>query len=676
MDQPFPTHTMLKSTGCSCFCRSVFHWEPAKNTTQISLSTTLAPPITLIQAAVTIPPLPLSALGAGSHQVAQPAQTDTQLAVADQPNLTQTLPAQSAEPQQPTAQSQQDKGSALQQHDPSQKKVMQTPPVQYSGYTRAAGTWMQRRKQPQKLLSESSCLSPAQIGLLQNAPVPLDQQQGTLTQAEQAGSPVQQAAGQTSPGKRQKYKQRHQIQQSVVPPKGSLESVTALTASKADTKLDSKPGRWLPPVNMRWQGKPKPPPTLLIHIRVQGSVHGMPTKAHLHVLGRLWCKAWVANATPQHITAEPFLLPAQLLQDESWRQKVFRKLLWLQPPLVQELARAQPGVMLIQAEVPITLLQAVVEDAEQAQRLLQQPDQVQSSQEDAVVHVQLQSRQQQQQQAPAMLLKLETDFLSKEQAVQVQLPVVWLLGADDRASQAFWQLLTSPVQAPDDARQKGASSHAGLTDTKPASPWQAAQHRLRNALSYLGRKQDSVQQPEVPSPQLETAVMSGIQYALIRPTVMRYIDLLSCVLSVLSCFAHDGSDAIQKRVEPVRQSLPSRVRVAYHRQQLQQLQVELQHLGPPSGIVLLHNTELNAQLKHALTSIANQTHRMNMMRLGVSATTHMAGEGLYGIAADDWVMLPIQRGHATGNQLYKLHQKLRGSLTAVLHSVGKRHSKL
>ncbi|KAA6420193.1 MAG: hypothetical protein FRX49_09856, partial [Trebouxia sp. A1-2] len=124
---------------------------------------------------------------------------------------------------------------------------------------------------------------------------------------------------------------------------------------------------------------------------------------------------------------------------------------------------------------------------------------------------------QQQQQPPAMLLRIETDFVCKEQAVHVQLPVVWVLGDDTKASQAIWQLLTSAKQQSGaHAQQQGGDRTMEPDGKKPDSRWQAAQTRLRAALTGSRRQRDPAEQH--PRPQLVTAVMSGIRYALIRPT--------------------------------------------------------------------------------------------------------------------------------------------------------------
>ena len=330
-------------------------------------------------------------------------------------------------------------------------------------------------------------------------------------------------------------------------------------------------------------------------------------------------------------------------------------------------------MILIQAEVPVTLLQTVVQETELQRRLLQRPaGQQQAPPRDEAAKQDLPIMQQQQQ-PPVMLLRIETDFVCKEQAVHVQLPVVWVLGDDTRASQAIWQLLTSAKQQPGARAQQQEADRSMESDGKKTdSRWHAAQTQLRSALSTSWRQRGPAEQQ--PQPQLVTAVMAGIQYALIRPTSMQYVDLLSCVLLVLSRLAGDQHAMLSlQQAEAWLQNLPSRIRAAYHMQQIQQLQQQLQELGSPSGVLMLHSGSVDMRSESALSLIAKQASRMNILRMGVSTTDHMA---LYGISTDDWIRLPVDAGVDYSEHLQRLHQKLRGSLAAILQSLGRKHSKL
>ncbi len=624
-------------------CRSVFHWESVESATQISLSTTLSPPVTLLHATVIIPPLPLLPTNSttASEAPTQPASQAVSERQSDQSLVQSDQPVQALKQQPSTSSSQQHQGGSPQQEGNQQLADQNVEELQQKRQPAASA----KRKLPR-----------LGFGTVQLDPDTAPQQQEAPRQAAIHKSPNRQ-------------RQREQQLQSVDRPKGS-------SGAKPDPNSDPKPGRWLPPVGVRWQGKPRPVPRLSVLIRVQGSVHSMPAQAKLHVLGHHWCKAQLISHTAQHsIRQLPMVLSQQLpqqLQPQSWRQKL---LPWLQPQAAQHQAQApQADVILIQAEVPVTLLQTVVQDTE-LQQLLQRPagqQQVPPRDESAKQELPIM----QQQQPPAMLLRIETDFVCKEQAVHVQLPVVWVLGEDTRASQAIWQLLTSAKQQPGAHAQQQEADRSMEPDGKKAdSRWQAAQTRLRSALTTSWRQRDPAEQQ--PRPQLVTAVMSGIQYALIRPTSMRYLDLLSCVLLTLSRLAGDQHTMLSvQQAEASLQNLPSRIRAAYHMQQLQQLQQQLQQLGSPSGVIMLHSGSVDMRSESALSLVAKQASRMNILRMGVSTTDHMASEGLYGISTDDWIRLPVDAGVDYSEHLQRLHQKLRGSLAAILQSLGSKHSKL
>ncbi|DBA84969.1 TPA: hypothetical protein ACH3X2_005709 [Trebouxia sp. C0005] len=621
-------------------CRSVFHWEPMESATQICLSTTLSPPVTLFHATVIIPPLPL--LPTNSSTPAEALTQPASQAVSDRQSV--RLLVQSD--QQPsTGSSQQHQGTSPQQEVNQQLVNQSVEQVQQQRQPAASA----KRKLP-RLGSGAMQLDPDTAAQEQDAPM--------------------QAAKHKSPNRQ---RQREQQVQSVDRPNGS-------SGAKSDPNPDPKPGRWLPPVTVRWQGKQRHVPKLSVLITVQGSVHSMPAQAQLHVLGLHWCKAQLISHTAQHsIRQLPMVLSQQLPkqpQPQSWRQKLLRTWLWPQPLAALHRAQEhQADVILIQTEIPITLLQTVVHETELQPRMLQRPaGQQQAPPRDEAAKQDLPIMQQQQQ-PPAMLLRIETDFVCKEQAVHVQLPVVWVLGDDTKASQAIWQLLTSAKQQSGaHAQQQGGDRTMEPDGKKPDSRWQAAQTRLRAALTGSRRQRDPAEQH--PRPQLVTAVMSGIRYALIRPTSMRYVDLLSCVLLTLSHLAGDEHAMLSlQQAEASLQKLPSRIRAAYHMQQLQQLQQQLQELGSPSGVIL-HTGSTDTQSEGALSLIAKQARRMSLMRMGVSMTDHMALEALYGISADDWIRLPAGAGIDYSEHLQRLLQKLRGSLAAVLHSLGRKQSKL
>ena len=151
--------------------------------------------------------------------------------------------------------------------------------------------------------------------------------------------------------------------------------------------------------------------------------------------------------------------------------------------------------------------------------------------------------------------------------------------------------------------------------------------------------------------------------------------MLSCVLLVLSRFASSQhATASVQQVEASLQNLPSRLRAAYHRQQLQQLQLQLQDFGPPSGVIVLHTGDIDKRLEHTLSLIAQQASQMNIMRMGISMGSLPASEGFCGISADDWMTWP--KGGSADERLYWVRNRLRGSLMAALQSYRMKSSKL
>ena len=255
--------------------------------------------------------------------------------------------------------------------------------------------------------------------------------------------------------------------------------------------------------------------------------------------------------------------------------------------------------------------------------------------------------------------------------------MVWVLGDDILASQAIWQLLTSAIQQPGaDAVQQDKHSQAESASCKFGSNWQAARSRLTSAMTSFRQRGESAEQPQ---PQFVTVVTAGICYALIRPTTIPHGALLSCVLLVLSRFAgfQHATSSVQQ-VEASLQNLPSRLRAVYHRQQLQQLQLQLQEFGPPSGVVILRtgNCETKA-VEHTLSLIAQQASQMNIMQSGISMGSLPASEGFCGISADDWMTWP-KGGNADchDEHLYWVRNRLRGSLMAALQSYRMQSPKL
>ena len=649
------------------FCRGVFHWKPADAAAQIGLSSTLAPPITLIQASVTLPPLPMTAMPS-KHQAEQAPKSHRQGVPRSQAMLAQQQGVlhHTSKAQRLATQIQQAVPHYQQQSQPNNAEEQQCEAQQPGATLGLLKPAMSTSRQAGQ--TKSGQPTPAQAE---------SARQGEESQAGAAAQQVSTLSQHQSPSSLPKrWRWQRSKSSSQGPPSEDSSAVGRqglAQASQAEQQVSSgdQPtvSRWLPPVGGRWQGKQKPPPKVLIQIRVQGSVHSMPVKAQLHVMGQLWCRAGLlpSGVQPHRLHDHDRVVSVQPTST-SWRQVLASRLPWLQPQSVQQ-QPARQDVMLLQAEVPLSLLQEAVDMAEQ-----QQKDQVPQT---LVERHQLQVTGPRQPsgsscKAPAMLLKLQTDFQTREQAVQVQLPVVWLLGTDQAASQAVWHMLTSAVLKSDSHEPAAQSSSSGAS--KAGTALQSAQHRVRRALNKL--RQESPQQQQ--QPQLATAVMSGVHYVHIQAMCMRPIDMLSCLLLLLAQFARDRSTiGPVEQMEASRQSLPARLRAAYHKHELQELQTRLQSLGPPSGLLLVHNQPADTHLGHVVRLITKQASILGIMKMGISRGSEIGSEGLLGIPADDWVMLPEHIAEArTGLYILRLQQRLQAALSAVVAGLHKSRSKL
>lgn len=489
--------------------------------------------------------------------------------------------------------------------------------------------------------------------------------QASSQQAQESGSVAgMQGDAQGAPARAQQHESSPQAQHQAP----SAGQTAASTASRGTVEVvtEARPSRWLPPVGVRWQaGKQKPPRKALVRISVQGSVHSMPVRAQLRVMGHTWCRAkLLPSGRLQHWVPSSTVPVGQQPGDASWRQLLMHRLPWLRPQPVA-VQQPQPGMLFFQAEVPVALLRAIVDDT--AQQLRDHEHKQPSS------HVLQRPQAQLPTEQPAMLLRLHTDFQTQEQAVQLRLPVVWLLGTDPSASQAVWQMLTATAQAPTQA----SAAHSNLPGNgKASSAWQSAQHKVKQALSMVRRQEPPGQQPQ---PQLETAVMSGVHYAHIQATGMRSVDMLACLLMLLTQFARDAVGGKPMQLEGSLQRLPGRLRAMYHRQELQHLQNQLQHLGPPTGVLLAHGGSVDLKLSHAVGIFMKQASVVGITRMGVmlSRGAHIGSEGLFSIGVDDWVELRHYNGNATAEtQGVRMQQRLRASLTAVVSGLSPSLSKL
>ena len=680
---------------CPWLFRSIFDWASAESAPQITLSTTLAPPITLIRSSVTIPPLPVPDV-LSIKRADQNLQAANPAVVARQQASLQQSPTPTDSASQPEVLG--DPGQQRQlPHDPVQaaEKPQHAEPVTTMAKPAApVGTQTVQPGSVQTQYGQPSMVQPephrqdqqTHSAAAQNKPVTAQSQavaspnrwrwqrsSATSQQAPSQGTGL--AAGMQDEA--QAFLKQTPDPEVTSQAQHQAPSVkqTAPSRSTVGVVTEGRPSRWLPPVGVRWQGgKQKPPPKALIRICVQGSVHSMPVKAQLHVMGQTWCKArLLPSGTLQLRAPSPHAPVGQQLGNTSWRQLLMHRMSWLQPQPI-ECWHAQQAVLFFQSEVPVALLHAIVNNAAQQIRDQQQqnPDQKHLASQGLQASEKQQGKLPAEQ--PAMLLRLQTDFQSREQAVQVHLPVVWLLGTDPPASQAVWQMLAAAPQA-----SNQGSAHSNMPgDVKAGSAWQSAQQKFRRALSVV-RGQEAPGQLQQPQPQLETAVMSGVRYAHIQATRMQSVDMLSCLLMLLTQFTRDSVGAGLMQPEGSLQRLPAKLRAVYHRHELQHLQSQLQDLGPPSGVLLAHGGSMELKLSHAIGLVMKQASAMGIMRLGVTSSrgASVGSEGLLSIPSDDWVELPYLSGDARAEtHVVRMQQRLRNLLTAVVSGLSTQSSKL
>ena len=164
-----------------------------------------------------------------------------------------------------------------------------------------------------------------------------------------------------------------------------------------------------------------------------------------------------------------------------------------------------------------------------------------------------------------------------------------------------------------------------------------------------------------------TCVRNGIQYILIRPTSMRYEDPLSAVLMVLKHLGPDspGSPLVQKQAEEMMQSLPARLRAAFHRQRLQELQQFLEQFGLPNGIILVHDEAFEQRVDRVLTLIARQARQLRLVEVGIATFVNKIPKELYGIPETGWIMLP--NANQSQSDGHKLQQRVQLLMRSQLH---------
>lgn len=673
--------------------RSILDWASADTASQISLSTTLAPPITLIHSCVTIPPLPVSDMLSTKRSDQNPQATDPAVVARQQASL-----QRSSSPRDFATKTQVTGDPGQQRHlpyNPGQAiqaagKPKHAEPV--TSMAKSAAPVGQQRVQPGSVQTQYGQLSMFQpeprtqdqqthIGAAQDKPVwaaASPKRRCWQLSSTSSQQPPAQGTGSAAGMQGDAQGSLKQLPQPEVIPQSQHQAAsvdqTSPSRSAVGGVTEARPSRWLAPVGVRWQGgKQKPPPKALIRICVQGSVHSMPVKAQLHVMGHTWCKARLLPSDALQLRMPSPDAPAQHQSgNTSWQQLLMHSMPWLWPQPVER-QHAQQGMLFFQSEVPVALLHAMVDDAAQQIEDQQQENLDQKHSSSQVLQATKKQEGEAPAEHPAMLLRLQTDFQTREQAVQVQLPVVWLFGTDPPTSQAVWQMLAAASKA----SSQGSAAHSSLpSDVKAGSAWQSAQQKFRRAVSMVRRQEAPGQ---LQQPQLQTAVMSGVRYAHIQATRMQSVDVLSCLLMLLAQFTRDGVGAGPMQLEGSLQRLPARLRAAYHRQELQHLQSQLQDLGPPNGVLLAHGGSVELKLSHAMGLLMKQARAMGILRLGVTLSrgAHVGSEGLLSIPSDDWIEIPHQSGSSRAEMhIVRLQQKLQTSLTAVVSGLSTTLSRL
>ena len=88
------------------------------------------------------------------------------------------------------------------------------------------------------------------------------------------------------------------------------------------------------------------------------------------------------------------------------------------------------------------------------------------------------------------------------------------------------------------------------------------------------------------------------------------------------------------------QTLPARLRAAFHRQQLQAVQQSLQQFGLPNGVILVHDEALDQNVDQVLTMIARQARQLQLVKMGIATSVVKVPKELYGLPDGSWIMLP------------------------------------
>lgn len=578
--------------GLPSACRSAVHWDVASQTSEVTLSQDLAPPLTVFQASVTIPPLPY------------PASAST---LAPQPQQVPLMP--DGTPQ----------GMHSHQEMPSQTEPKQ-------GLKSRLLPWAPKLQQPQSQQKQRQAASTEHSG-----------RDGLM----QTGSAQQHAASDphsTDQG------QKADTMQGSQPRRQQQDKTWA-----GSTKAAEQSGRWFAPPSMRWPVQSKQTAKLRLHIKVLGSAHGMPIIGQLQVLGLLWCKAKLVrdSSTTDSARSPSESISAAAAQVGSFASRLYPRFLWKNAEQPQSSA-VRPDAMLVEADVPVHVLQMLVSRLEEQHTVNADSDG--GGEQPAQAHSEGQ-------QAQLLSLRLQTDFVTLQHPVQASLPVVWVLGPDAARCQAIWRTLTRVEDSVEQGLKLKSGNNASEELGDVSQPFSQRLKQRLGHLKLLGR--DSAGQ-QSPMPTV-CACRAGVQYVNVSLADVPFPALLSCVSFVMLQMFQQGAQ--QKFV-----SLASRMRAVYHRQQLQQLQQSLHHQGLLTAVVLAIDSTFDDKAAGELHEFVQQMLQNKVAVVGVANGLADETDSLSSIGVQQWVTLPAGVEAMLNDHDVGLRQRLHAAMYLQMRS--------
>ena len=557
----------------------------------MTLSKDLAPPLTVFQASVIIPPLPYPA----------PAQTlapQQALPVANgslQGMHSQQEVSLQTEPKQAVKSRLLPWGPELQQ--PQSKQRWQAPSAKHSGTTELIQTESTQQH---------------------SATNPHSTDQGQNPDAMQAPQPHGQQQDKTWAG---------------------------------STKAAEQSGRWFAPPSMRWPVQSKQTAKLRLQIKVPGSAHGMPIIGQLQVLGLLWCKAkLVRDSSATDGARSPNDSSAAAAQVGSFASRLYPRFLWKNAEQLQSSA-VRPDAMLFEADVPVHVFQTLVSRLEE-----QHANAAINADPDGGGEQQAQAHNAGQQ-AQSLSLRLQSDFVTLQHQVQASLPVVWVIGQDAARCQAVWRTLTRDEDSAEQGLGLKAGNHASEELGDGSQPFSQRLKQRLGHLKLLGSG-SAGQQSLMP---IVCACRAGVQYVNVSLADVPFPALLSCVSFVMLQMFQQGAQ--QKFV-----SLSSRMRAVYHRQQLQQLQQSLHHVGLPTAVVLAIGSTFDDKARGELREFVQQMLQSKLAVIGVATGLADDTDSLSSIGVQQWVTLPAGSEGLLNDHVVGLRQRLHAAMYSQMRS--------